>query len=403
MSPIQTKPHILLIATGGTIASTKHKQGLKPTLDGREICRLVPQLNDLAQISVCNLMQMDSTNVGPAEWVIIAKTIQDAYEQFDGFVVLHGTDTMGYTAAGLSYLIQNSYKPIVLTGSQQPMQAALTDARFNLYHAVQYACSAYAYNVSVVFGEYVIAGTRAHKQKTMSYNAFTSVNFPPLAKIRGNTISWETSLLELAKRSTGRTTGGIMGETPGCVGGAPSNAGGTTGNAGGATSIADAKHTTPATDVHFYTNTSSNQGLSAQSTALNPRVMAVRLTPGLTPIFFEALAPHYDALILEAFGIGGIPEHDSFSYKNAIDRWISTGHTLVLTTQVQEEGLDLGVYQVGQAYAQNPAILKADDMTPEALVAKTMWVLATAQNDPVRMQELFYTPINYDRLPRQNQ
>ena len=126
----------------------------------------------------------------------------------------------------------------------------------------------------------------------------------------------------------------------------------------------------------------------------------LKLTPGLTPAVFELLAPSYDAIILETFGMGGIPEYGTDatrSYQRAIFDWVDSGRTVVMTTQVPEEGLDLGVYEVGRAYAEHPGILKGDDMTTEALVAKTMWALGQTR-DAEEVRELFYRPANHDRI-----
>ncbi len=125
----------------------------------------------------------------------------------------------------------------------------------------------------------------------------------------------------------------------------------------------------------------------------------VRLTPGLGPGILDALGPDYDAVILETFGIGGIPECKGAHFEQAIFDWIDCGKTIVLTTQVSEEGLDLGVYEVGSAYANEPAILRGDDMTTEALVAKTMWALGQTR-EPSEVAELFYRPVNHDRAVR---
>ena len=331
---------VLLIATGGTIASTRQTDGLAPTLTGRELAERVPLLDTVCELDFVQPMNIDSTNMRPRDWLQIAEVIRDAYDRYDGFVVLHGTDTMAYTAAALSYLIQDSEKPIVLTGSQQPMSAPFTDAKLNLYHSALYACEASSRDVSVVFGGEVICGTRARKQRTMSFNAFTSMNFPPLAYVRG----------ERVVRATGVAPGEKDGRRP-----------------------------------RFYG-------------ALDDRVIVLKLTPELRPSIFELLTPDYDAIILETFGIGGIPAYDG-AYQRAIYDWVGSGRTLVVTTQVPEEGLDLGVYEVGRAYANRDGILRGDDMTTEALVAKTMWALGQTR-DPAEVARLFYQPVNHDRTPR---
>ena len=331
---------ILIVATGGTIASTQGAGGLAPTLTGRELAERVPLLDTLCELDFVQPMNIDSTNMRPRDWLRIAQVIKDSYDRYDGFVILHGTDTMAYTAAALSYLIQGSEKPIVLTGSQQPMANPFTDAKLNLYHSVLYACEDASRDVSVVFGGEVICGTRARKQRTMSFNAFSSMNYPPLAYVRGERVV--------------RAEGSIPGE----------------------------KNMRP---PRFFDT-------------LDDRVIVLKLTPELQPSIFELLARDYDAVILETFGIGGIPSYDG-AYQRAIYDWVESGHTLVVTTQVPEEGLDLGVYEVGHAYAQKDGILRGDDMTTEALVAKTMWALGQTR-DPAEVARLFYESVNHDRTPR---
>ncbi len=314
---------ILLVATGGTIASVEDGRGLAPALSGEELARYVPEIADVCDFDVVQPMNIDSTNMRPADWMRIRDEIVDAYDAYDGFVVLHGTDTMAYTAAALSYLVQGSPKPIVLTGSQQPMASPFTDAKLNLYQSLLFAADDRSCDVSVVFGGAVIAGTRARKQRTMSFNAFTSVNFPEIALVRGERI---------VRAGSPATCAGI----------------------GGAPRAYD---------------------------SLNERVFVLKLTPEMNPSIFNLLKRDYDAVILETFGIGGIPDYGD--YRRAIFGWVDSGRTLVVTTQVPEEGCDLGVYEVGRAYAGHRGILKGGDMTTEALVAKD-YVGARADERPRR-------------------
>ena len=343
---------ILLIATGGTIASAEVGNGLSPSLTGAQLAEAVPEIASLADIGIVQLMNIDSTNMRPADWLKISAAIVDAYDDYDGFVVLHGTDTMAYTAAALSYLIQDSPKPIVLTGSQKPMGDSFTDAKLNLYQSLLYATDERSRDVVIVFNGAVIAGTRGRKQRTMSFNAFKSVNYPSIAYVRNDRIIRSGDALVRAQGLAGNLA--------------------------------------PATEPRFFDT-------------LDERVFVLKLTPGIDPSIFELLRPSYDAVILETFGIGGIPEYDSPaagapSFQQAIFDWVDSGRTVVVTTQVPEEGLDLGVYEVGRAYADHPGILKGDDMTTEALVAKTMWARGQS-SDPERVKELFYRPVNFDRLP----
>ncbi|OUO89603.1 L-asparaginase 1 [Gordonibacter sp. An230] len=330
--------NILMIATGGTIASVEDGGGLRPALTGEELACYVPEVAGLCNLDVVQPMNIDSTNMRPADWMRIRDEIVRAYDAYDGFVVLHGTDTMAYTAAALSYLIQESPKPIVLTGSQKPMANPFTDAKLNVYQSLLYAADDRSRDVSVVFGGAVIAGTRARKQRTMSFNAFSSVNFPEIALIRNDRI--------VRAGSTTRT------------------------------------------------RAASDESALRVYDRLDERVCVLKLMPGMSPGLFSLLAHDYDALILETFGVGGVPAYGGF--QRALFDWVDAGRTLVLTTQVPEEGCDLGVYEVGRAFAEHPGILDGGDMTTEALVAKTMWARGQASGaDEVRA--LFGRVVNHDR------
>ncbi|MDO4260852.1 MAG: asparaginase [Eubacteriales bacterium] len=325
------KKKILLIATGGTIASAEGADGLAPSLSGEDLTACVPELRDLCDLAVLQLMNLDSSNVRPRHWLAMSRAIAERYADYDGFVLTHGTDTMSYTAAALSYLIQQSAKPIVLTGSQLPMTAPLTDARKNLCESVLYAADDASCDVSVVFDGIAIAGTRARKQRTRSLHAFESVNFPPLARIGNGRIA---RMLPPPDFSPGQLR------------------------------IFD---------------------------RLNERVFALKLLPSTTAHIFPLLEADYDAVVLESFGIGGIPDEDG-SFERAIRRWTASGRLLAVTTQVPEEGCDLRVYEVGSKYHGQPGILETGTMTPEAAAAKLMW--AMAQN--TAPAPLFHHPINFD-------
>ena len=175
---------ILVIGTGGTIASKQMGEGLSPALSAPEILTYVPEVEKLCEIDVLQICNIDSTNITPKIWIDIAGTIKKNYDFYDGFVILHGTDTMAYTSAALSYMIQNSRKPIVITGAQKPINIDGTDAKVNLRDSILYACDDYSQNIVLVFDGNVIAGTRAKKMMARSFNAFHSVNFPILARIQ---------------------------------------------------------------------------------------------------------------------------------------------------------------------------------------------------------------------------
>ena len=202
---MSTKQRLLFITTGGTIASVRTQQGLKPVLTSEELLAHLPELNDLCCPDTLALCSIDSTDLGPEHWLMMAKAVQENYALYDGFIICHGTDTLAYSAAALSYLIQNADKPVILTGAQQPISNEITDAKKNLRDSVICALDPGSRGVMVVFGGHVIAGTRAKKNKTISYDAFASVNFPALALVQGDRLvryvpsPWPTGPVEFGR------------------------------------------------------------------------------------------------------------------------------------------------------------------------------------------------------------
>lgn len=329
---------ILLIATGGTIASQQTEHGLAPLILPETFLRHVPGIRTLCEVDTVQILNLDSTNLRPQHWLLMAKTIRENYNHYDGFVVCHGTDTMSYTAAALSYLIQHSPKPIVLTGSQRPIDREDTDARSNLYGSFLYAVSPYAHDVVLVFDGKVIAGTRARKIRTKSYNAFDSINFPYLASIQGDKI------------------------------------------------------------ISYISNPPTNE-MPAFFDHLNQKVFLLKLIPGLEEGIFSYLEDKYDALILESYGVGGIPSDTDYNFSEEIHRLIEHGMTVVMATQVIHEGSDMTVYQVGHRIKEQYGLLESFDMTLEAVVTKLMWILAQTR-DQKEISRLFHTTVNYDMLFR---
>ncbi len=172
---------ILFIATGGTIASAKTENGLTPAITSEELLNAVPEIRAMCAVDTVQPYSLDSTNMCWRQWIHLAEIIRDSYEKYDGFVIAHGTDTMSYAAATLSYLIQQNEKPVVLTGAQKSIQVPDGDARRNLYEAFAYATDAHACGTHVVFNGHVIAGTRARKTHTKSFDAFSSIDYPDVA------------------------------------------------------------------------------------------------------------------------------------------------------------------------------------------------------------------------------
>jgi L-asparaginase len=323
-----------MITTGGTIASIQTKDGLKPGLDGNQLLEFIPQLNNMCDIDVKSVFSIDSTNVYYKHWLILAEVIKEEYDNYDGFVICHGTDTLSYTASALSYLIQNSKKPIVLTGAQRPINLDISDAKTNLLDSFTYACEDNSKGVVLIFSGNVILGTRARKIRTKSFDAFKSIDFPRVAIVKdGVVIPYITNLNENTK---------------------------------------------------FYNNLDSNVGL-------------LKLIPGIDYKVLEFMLELYDALVIESFGVGGLPTYEDKSFNELIDKYTKLGKIVVMTTQVPNEGSDIAIYQVGHILKQNPNVLEAYDMTTEAVVTKLMWVLSLTKNIN-EIKELFYKTISNDIL-----
>ncbi|MCL1976385.1 MAG: asparaginase, partial [Firmicutes bacterium] len=168
---------ILLLTTGGTIASQAGAHGLAPAIAGGEMLQMLPELSDLCQVETRELLRLDSTNIQPEEWLHMARHVYAVLDDYDGIVIAHGTDTMAYSAAALSYMLQNLDKPVVLTGSQQTLNAENSDGLRNLYDAFVVAV-ANRPGVYVVFAGKIIRGCRAVKVRTQGTEAFFSINAP---------------------------------------------------------------------------------------------------------------------------------------------------------------------------------------------------------------------------------
>lgn len=236
---------ILMIGTGGTIASGKTAEGLMPELTSEQLLSFVPAVSALCRAECLQLLSLDSTNLAPSHWLLIAKAIRERYDRYDGFVISHGTDTMAYTAAALSYLIQGARKPIILTGAQKPISFDSTDSKVNLTDAFLCACSDTLHGVMIVFNGKVIQGTRACKTRTKSYEAFSSINYPYLAVLQD-----------------------------GCI-------------------------------LQYIENACLPEPVFYDT--LDERVALLKLIPGARAELAGWMLRHNDALILESFGVGGHP------------------------------------------------------------------------------------------------
>lgn len=326
---------ILMIGTGGTIASEMTEAGLAPGMEGADFLRYVPAVEKLCQVDPLQVCNIDSTDMTPDRWLDIARAVEAGYDHYDGFVLCHGTDTLAYTAAALSYLIQSSPKPIVLTGSQKPIHMDITDSKTNLWDSFAVACDGRLPGVTVVFGGRILLGTRARKTYSKSYGAFSSINHPILGVVREGKVT-----PYLCPQAQARPT--------------------------------------------FYH-------------ALDQKVSLVKLVPGQSPDFLAFALEASHGVVVESFGSGGLPAGQAGGFYPLIQKAAAQGKTVVFTTQVQNEGSDLGVYQVGHGLKAQPGVLEAYDMTLEAAYAKLMWALAQTR-DQEKVAELFETPVARDLL-----
>ena len=329
--------HILLLGTGGTIACKRGDNGLTPLLTGDELLSYVPAAREFCHVDAIQVLNIDSTNIHPKHWLMLSQVLEKNYDNYDGFVICHGTDTMAYTAAAMSYLVQHSSKPIVITGAQKPIDLDVTDARTNLLDSLRFASCDRAHGVSIVFDGKVIAGTRGKKERTKSYNAFSSINFPYLAVIQEEHILFYIDDKWQDKEA-----------------------------------------------VRFYHD-------------LDSRVALLKLIAAMGSSVLDYLAEHHDAVVIESFGVGGLPSYDSGDFYSSIEKWISQGKVIVMTTQVTQEGSNMSVYEVGQKIKNAFGLIESYDMTLEATVTKLMWILGQTR-EPDRIRELFYRTVNHDIL-----
>ncbi len=327
--------NILIITTGGTIASLPTENGLAPNITSEQLIANVPEIERYCKVEAVQFFNLDSTNMNYSHWLKLAEFIHDEYDRYDGFIITHGTDTMAYAAATMSYLIQKSPKPVVFTGAQKSISEKDTDARVNLLNAVIYAADERAHGVKLVFDGKVIVGTRARKTRTKSYNAFSSIDYPEVAVIRSGKIHYY---------------------------------------------IDDKTESTPV----FYNK-------------LNPDVIVLKLTPGMKAGIFDYIADNYAAVIIESFGMGGIPVYDSEEFSDKIEKLVSRDIRVIVTTQVPHEGSDMEIYSVGFRVKKKYELLEAYDMTTETIVAKTMWALAESRNQD-EFKKFFTTPVCKDIL-----
>ena len=318
------KKNILLLTTGGTIASKPGGEGLEPQRsDVME--RELEQLRTYYRITVRDVICLDSSNITPDEWRLIARHIYEDRVGFDGVVVSHGTDTMAYTASAVTFMLPDIDIPVVFTGSQLPLADMLSDGPENLRTAFAMAASGCP-GVYLAFDRKVMLGCRAVKVRASGFSAFESVNARYAAQVTNRGLAVDRSVLPVPN---------------------------------GAPRLAD---------------------------SLSQNVFLLKLTPGLNPAIFDVLAAMgYKGIVIEAFGLGGI----NFLSKGfqGIHWAVERGISVVVTTQCLYDSSDLRVYQVGNRLLKL-GVIQGRDMTSEAAMTKLMWAIGQGL-EPDQIAELF--------------
>ena len=315
-------PHILIIYTGGTIGMMKNMEtGALEAFDFSQIKQHIPELRqfDFVIDSYQFTPPIDSSDMTPELWVKLVDIIKENYDRFDGFVILHGTDTMAFTASALSFMLEGLSKPVILTGSQLPIGVMRTDGRENLITAIEIAAArnsegqARVPEVCIYFASRLYRGNRTTKINAEKLDAFTSHNYPSLARA-GISITYQDSLILHPKQ--------------------------------------------PEQQLHIHRELDSN-------------VLALTLFPGIKPDLIEKVFSMDDikGIVLRTFGSGNAPSKPWFV--NALRRASEAGKVIVNITQCQSGSVKMGLYKTG-LQLQQAGVVSGHDMTVESAVTKLM-------------------------------
>ncbi|MCD8072489.1 MAG: asparaginase, partial [Alistipes sp.] len=330
---------ILLIYTGGTIGMKNDPHtGVLVPFDFNDIYEEFPSLRMLGvDIQVMNFTPIDSSNVTASFWVTLADIIKDNYDAFDGFVILHGTDTMSYTSSALSFMLCNLAKPVIFTGSQIPIGVMRTDGRENLITALEIASAKddsgtpLIPEVALYFQNRLFRANRTTKYSAEELDAFRSENYPALAEVGVNICYNEPYIAKI-----------------------------------------------PCGELEVYPR-------------LEPDIMVVKVFPGMTENLLCSMLSiePVRGIVLETFGSGNAPTFDWFT--RAIARTVERGIPVVNVTQCNNGSVSMELYETG-IKLQQAGVISGKDMTTEAAVAKMMHLLANVP-DPAERDRLLGIPL----------
>lgn len=295
----------------------------------------IPELRQIAEIEVESLFFEDSSDINQTHWKLLAEEIFKKRNNFDGIVVLHGTDTMAYTASALSFALQNLKIPAIFTGSQVPMSNIRSDARRNLVNAVELAT--YSFNeIAICFNDHLFRGNRSTKMSIGDFDAFSSPNFPPLAQIGIN--------------------------------------------------------------INFSDNVRRDIKEEATCSPLfDDAVHVIKVFPNLNPEMLDCInLDRTKAVIFEAFGIGNIPIKGKYSLLPFVEKCRDSNCHVIITSQAPYDAVDLSQYSSGREL-QKLGGLSAGEMTMEATIAKTMCLLGH-KVDEASFREQFINNIAGERI-----